>query len=53
MAVSQHTLQNFVMGIGASSSLFVESCRLALLNTRFLVKKTLALGYRVKLVRTP
>ena len=51
--ISQRTLQNFVKGIGASSSLFVESSRLALLNTRFLPKKTLVLGYRVKLVCIP
>ena len=37
-------LRNFVKGIGASSSLFVESSHLALLNARFLTRKTLALG---------
>ena len=52
-AIRQHTLQNFVRGIGALSSLFVESYRLALLNVRFLTEETLALGYRAKLVCIP
>ncbi len=51
--MSQHTLRNFVKEIGVSSSRFVESFHPALLNARFLTKKPLELGYRVKLVWIP
>jgi hypothetical protein len=46
-------LRNFVKEIGASSSRFAESSHLALLNTRFPTKKTLALGCRAKLACVP